>query len=170
MDTAIIDFVKQKIKKELQNVTNEEEQVKALLHNWLEENSVNAKNCKKASHVGKFTHPDAMSFAIFKGEKEEDGFVRTGNIKTEMDFYSSASYAKITKFLNIKLKNGKTVLEHLEKDSQYIQDQLGLKKDKYNAIRKNLLKVNTAHEEVTGSEPIAKARFSDRSQTSMDDR
>ena len=156
MDEAIIDFVTQKLvnKKEFKNVTDKEKRVKEALHKWLEEESAKAKNCIKASHVGKFTHPstDVKASVFLKDTEKMDGFVRTGNIKTETDFIRSASYAKITKFLNIKLKNEKTVLEHLEENSQYIRDQLGLKKDKYDSIRKNLLKVNTANGEVTKSE------------------
>ena len=151
MDEAIIDFVKQTLLTDEENKADEKGRVKKALHHWLERESVKAKNCKRASHVGKFTHPDGKSSVFFEGKEKEDGFVRTGNVKTEVDFVRSASYAKVTKFLNTKMKNGIIVLKHLEEDSQYIRDQLDLKKDKYNTIRKNLLEVNTVHE-VTGSE------------------
>ncbi len=139
------------------NKKEAEELFFSVLKYWLMEKSQLAKHCKRASHIGKFTHPDAdqKSAVFFTGNKNVDGFLRTGNINTKLDFVSSATYARLTKFLSLPLKNqqNNSILEHLEKNSEYIQNQFSfLSETEYKNIRENLLKSTKTDDEITGSE------------------
>ena len=153
MDKAIFDFITNQINKSSNSNVPEEQ-----LRDWLIQNSPKAEKCNKASHIGKFTHPDAdvKSCVFFEGRKQNDGFLRTGNVKTNSDFSRNASNSKITKFLNMEMKsNGKNdnLLKHLEKNSKYIQNQLKfLGTKKYNKIREQLLKAVKINGSVTSSE------------------
>lgn len=162
MDENIINFVKKKIIKEkINNDTTDtekkanEEMYHTRLKEWLKKQGPKAKNCKKASHVGNFTHPDAdnKSYVFFTGHKSVDGFLRSGNVNTKPDFVGSATFFPIIEFLNIEI-TGNSLLKHLEENSDDIQKQFSfLSKIEYKNIRENLLQVNiTNNEAITGSE------------------
>lgn len=77
-------------------------------------------------------------------------------MEVETDFYRSAGYLKITEFLSLKLKEdgdgSKSILQHLEQNTPYIQKQLSVLGQEYEEIRENLLKVKKPENNTTSGE------------------
>lgn len=151
LDPAIIRFIKNKLK------GNSNESEEKLLKDFLCAKSSQAEKCEQASHIGKFTHPDAKPNVLFQSkEKNSDGFLKSGNLEVETDIYRNASYSKITEFLSIKLKKddggNKNILQHLEQNTSYIQNQLSTLREDYENIRRNLMKLKKAENNSTSSE------------------
>ena len=150
-DPAISEFIKD-LKRKKPNEAGEK-----LLKDFLCNNSGNVEKCEQASHIGKFTHPDAKPNVLLQSkEKNSDGFLKSGNLEVETDIYRSVSYSKITKFLSIKLKEdedgNKSILQHLEQNTSYIQNQLSTLRKDYENIRGNLIKLKKPANNATSSE------------------
>ena len=110
--------------------------------NWLPDAAKRAGQLSLVSHPSKFTHPSAKSSSIiFVGNKSADGFLRTGNIETELDVFGNAAAMDVYKFLSLELADGKTVLTHLEENTDYIQQQFKLTSISYDELRDNFLTI-----------------------------
>ena len=111
------------------------------LEKWLPE-MLRVANAHYVTHPAKFTHSKAKATPIvFKGNFTADGFLKSGCTKTEIDFSYYANNGESTelyKFLQLKLCDDKTVLEHLEDNTQHIQYQF--KTMNFEVIRNSLLR------------------------------
>jgi CRISPR-associated protein Csy1 len=85
---------------------------------------------KYTTHSPKFSHPDVKLDAInFKPENKAGGVIATGSVVcVNLDMYSNSGAAYLKKdyiyvyeFLIIKLKDGRTILEHLFEPTQEIK-------------------------------------------------
>jgi CRISPR-associated protein Csy1 len=81
-----------------------------------------AKHITCATHPCQFSHPYAnqdknfkITPVVFYGAQSDDGYMRSGNVKSEqrIDMYGSAGFAAVMKFLALNMSNGKTVLENI---------------------------------------------------------
>lgn len=83
---------------------------------WLKGVSKKASQLSGATHPPKFSHPDAKASAVNASSNERpDGFLRTGNCKCELDIIGNAAAFDVFKFLNVTLRDGKPLWEHIEK-------------------------------------------------------
>lgn len=125
-------------KQELENNANEE----FLLANWLPSAANRSKQLAIASHPAKFTHSSAKASAIIaKGAQKNDGFLRTANSTGEYDASGNAAAMDVYKFLHLLLADGRTILEHLELETDTIQQQLSIPTASFNAIQQGLLAI-----------------------------
>ena len=98
-----------------------------------------------ATHVGKFSHPDAKAniFAQFLGDS--DGFLRSGNVTgAETDSPGDAATLAIAKFMFGKLEDGKSVYQHLQQDTNEARDYISICGNDYASVRDRLLKLLAA--------------------------
>ncbi len=157
MDKAVTEFLDNKkadfLKKKIKVNTNEEDEItfqqqandKFSLANWLIDASNRAGQLSITTHPAKFVHPNAKTTSIIATCKQEnDGLLRSGNISVDLDVFGNAAALDVEKFLRIKLPDNKTILQHLEDNTDFIQTQFDIKGVNFNEIRNNFLKIKTS--------------------------
>ncbi len=113
------------------------------LNQWLPKAAKRAKQLFIVSHPAKFSHSSAKTSSIIANPKpDSDGLLRSGNAKAPLDVFGNAAALDVYKFLNITFDDNKSILQHLEKNSDFIQRQLKTSED-YDEIRQNLLKIKS---------------------------
>lgn len=113
-----------------------------------------------ATHVGKFSHPDAKTNIFSKPSGSSDGFLRSGNVADiELDSPGDAATLGIAKFMFEKLSDGQIIYEHLQKNtkdaSDYLSNYLTRCGKDYDNVRKKLLSLlrkPVADEQTSSSE------------------
>lgn len=154
LDEAIVSFLDDKKQRFLKNKIkantceedkiklNEESQEKYKLENWLLDASNRAKQLSMTSHPPKFIHPDAKTSSIIaSNKKENDGLLRSGNVTTEIDVFGNAAALDVEKFLRIELQDNKTILDHLDENTDFIKEQFRTNKLEFEEIRKRFMKI-----------------------------
>lgn len=157
LDKAITEFLDNKkadfLKKKIKVTTNEDEKLtfnqevddKFSLQNWLIDASNRASQLSITSHPAKFIHPNAKTTSIIADcQQKNDGLLRSGNVAVDLDVFGNAAALDVEKFLRIKLEDNKTILQHLENNTDYIQQQFNIKDIDTNVIRTNFLKIKTS--------------------------
>src|SRR5690606_24973529 len=95
--------------------------------NWLLDAAKRAGQLTMATHPGKFSHPSAQASAVIAScEAASDGYLRTGNVRYELDVFGNAAAMDVYKFLTVQLEDGRTVQEHLEADTDQIRASLAV--------------------------------------------
>lgn len=139
-------------KRETESLANEEFD----LENWLPNAAKRACWLSISSHPCTFSHPSSrdhpssktkakttgiIANAVFKN----DGFLRTGNIntETELDVFGNAAALDVYKFLSLKLSDTQSVLDHLEANTAFIQQQFTLASTPFDEIRLGLLAIKS---------------------------
>lgn len=153
-DKAIIEFLENKkqdyLKKKVTANTSEEDNLNIMREaqekyspaNWLMDASKRARQLSLSSHPAKFVHPDAKaSSVIVDAKKENDGLLRSGNIEVELDVFGNAAALDVEKFLRIRLKDNKTVLQHLEENSATIKQQFATNGIDFDEIRDGFMQI-----------------------------
>lgn len=149
LDNKKSDFLKKKIKA---NTGDEEKRTleqkansKYTLSNWLHRASIRAKQLSATSHPAKFIHPKAKTTSIIADcSQKNDGLLRSGNVYVDLDFSGAAAASDVAKFLLIELADKKTILQHLEQNTDFIQQQFDAKNADFSKIRKNFLLIKTS--------------------------
>lgn len=157
MDKAIVEFLDNKktdfLKKKIKTNSSEEEKIefqqqahdKFHLASWLIDASNRAGQLSITTHPAKFVHPNAKTTSIISTCKQvSDGLLRSGNVNVDLDVFGNAAALDVEKFLRIKFSDGKTILQHLENNTDFIQAQFGIKDVGFNEIRDNFLKIKTS--------------------------
>jgi CRISPR-associated protein Csy1 len=153
LDPAIQKFLEERKKARLKSKIKpslSEEEVQRLtedatnefsLDNWLPKAANRACQISLVSHPSKFTHSSAKTSPIIALNKyKNDGFLRSGNVgKVQIDVSGNAAALDVYKFLSIKLSNGESILEQLEKNTESIMAQFSISTMSYNDIRAGLL-------------------------------
>lgn len=159
LDPAIQQFLDERkeawLKKKVKGNTTEEELV-ALegeattifsLAYWLPDAAKRAQQLSLVSHPGKFSHPSAkISPVIANAPRVADGFLRTGNVSTGLDVFGNAAAMDVYKFLSISLKDEKTILEHLEAQTDYIAKQFDFPDSPFADLSNGLLAIKQSDE------------------------
>lgn len=157
LDPAIEEFLNDRkekwLKSEINSKTTIEEKTKLeqqaikkfSLDVWLPFESQRAKQIAMTSHPAKFTFPsikkEQVNFTVLKANCLKDGFIRTGNIETDIDAFGGAAGLPAYEFLSIKLRDGKTVLQHLIEETDEIKEQLNIPTSSFSELRKKYLSV-----------------------------
>jgi len=133
MEQEIRDYIKEqknlKLKAEIKS--NMEESNKSALIKKIERNfnisffldyvSKNVFKLKFQTHIFKFSNPAIKGGIYLEDKMDTDGFVRVGNICTDIDISVTAMYLPIAKFLKHTLSDEKTVFEHIENGSAFFK-------------------------------------------------
>ncbi|WP_428354691.1 type I-F CRISPR-associated protein Csy1 [Methyloprofundus sp.] len=154
LDKAITAFLENKkqdyLKKRVKGNTSEEDklsfrqeaQEKYAIESWLIDASQRAKQLSLTSHPAKFVHPNAKASSIIADRKKEnDGLLRSGNVAVELDVFGNAAALDVEKFLRIELQDKKTVLQHLEENTETIKQQFAIHEASFKEIREGFLKI-----------------------------
>jgi CRISPR-associated protein Csy1 len=134
--------LKPSLSDEEQTQLQQEANEKFALANWLPDAARRATQLTMVSHPGKFSHPSAKtSSVIVKSTPANDGYLRSGNVEYELDVFGNAAAMDVYKFLSLQLDDGKTVLTHLEQDSEAIKPLLNLPTASYESLKQGLTSI-----------------------------
>jgi len=154
LDPAISEFLqerkdlwlKKKVKanrpqEEKQRFEQEAEQLFSLAE-WLPDAARRAGQLSMVSHPAKFSHPNAKTTHLIANcQRKADGLLRSGNVNINLDVFGNAAAMDVQKFLSRTLKGGRTTLEHLEQNTEYIQQQFSIPTAGYDELAKGLLAI-----------------------------
>jgi len=127
------------------------------LQEWLPSASTRAGQISISSHPCTFSHPSSrknkngyVSSIIATAKKEDDGYLRSGNVKVQNDALGNAAALDVYKFLTLKMDDGLSLLEHIEDDSDIAKSLLHIKNHSYEELKKGFLAmVESSKESVT---------------------
>lgn len=146
LDEAIVTFLSERKATKLKGVSDFEQiqKIEETFHleNWLSDAAKRAGQLSLVSHPSKFTHPSAKtSSIIFESNSVANGFLCSTNVQNELDVFGNAAALDVYKFLSLVLSDGKTVLTHLEENTDLIQQQLKLASTPFDELRDNFLAI-----------------------------
>lgn len=174
---AVLDFLNQRKEKwlsgKINNKMSESEVAKLKIQaeekfsidKWVSGAAKRASQLSLASHVCKFSHPDSKTSSVIETSSfSKDGYLRSGNVEYnkapfKQDAYGNAAAIDVFEFLMTPLQDGKTVIEHLEKDSAEIQAELAVLIGQYTTIKSGLLAIKKEKQEISSDERIKQVFF-----------
>lgn len=172
LDPVIRSFLDERkalwLKKKVNTKTTEAEQLtleqeaSALfaLDTWLPDAAKRAKQLSLVSHPSKFSHPSAKTSSIIaQADYKTDGYLRTGNVKVDLDVFGNAAAMDVYKFLSLQLQDGKTILAHLEQASDLIQQQFNIPNQSFPSLATELLMIKDSDAKPKTSERVKQVYF-----------
>ncbi len=134
---------------ELEKIKEKNEE-KYSLGTWLFESAKRAGQRSLTTHPCTFSHPssrsnhhdDSTSSIIAKTQYKQDGYVRSGNLNEVVyDSLGNAAAMDVESFLNLKLQDGKTVLEHIDMKTLEAKELLAYTGQQFEIIRDQFLAI-----------------------------
>ncbi|HAR34124.1 MAG TPA: type I-F CRISPR-associated protein Csy1 [Desulfobacter sp.] len=140
------DWLKNKIKTSMTEeeieLCKEECSEKFSLENWLPNAAKRAGQISISSHPCTFSHPSArknkngyVNPIIATATRLPDGYLRTGNVDVEYDALGNAAALDVYKFLMLSMEDGKTLLQHIETDSEVAKKLLTIGTETYETLK-----------------------------------
>lgn len=129
------------------------------LKDWLPNASKRAGQIKISSHPCTFSHPSAnknkngkVSAVIAKANRDSDGFVRSGNVEVDLDALGNAAALDVYRFLTLCMSDGRTLIEHIESNSDVAKSLLTHSEIGYEDTRSQFLEMlETSEQQITSS-------------------
>jgi CRISPR-associated protein Csy1 len=114
---------------------------------WIADAAKRAGQLSLVSHPPKFSHPSIVNKEVSlikaNAKRSDDGYLRTGNIISSLDVVGNAAALDVLAFLRIILNDGKSVLQHIEEDSETIQQQLSFPNHEYDVLKDGFLNIKS---------------------------
>jgi CRISPR-associated protein Csy1 len=135
------------------------------IETWIPDAAKKAKQLSMASHVCKFSHPDAKAAPVIANSTYcTDGYLRSGNVQYEhvecnLDAFGNAAAIGVYNFLVIKMNDGRTILDHLERDSDEIRAELSLFKENYDELREEFLAIKQSVKHAESDERLKQVYY-----------
>lgn len=137
-----------------------------LLDNWLPDAAKRAGQISVASHPCTFSHPSArknkngyVSSIIAKNKPRIDGFLRSGNVSVEQDALGNAAALDVYKFLSLEMSDQRSLLVHIEQESDLARQLLDIPSCEYQALRDGFLKMIDSDQASVSSSKIKQVYF-----------
>ncbi|EOW9468236.1 type I-F CRISPR-associated protein Csy1 [Vibrio cholerae] len=137
-----------------------------LLDNWLPDAAKRAGQIAVASHPCTFSHPSArknkngyVSSIIAKNKPRIDGFLRSGNVSVEPDALGNAAALDVYKFLSLEMSDQRSLLVHIEQESELARQLLDIPSCEYQALRDGFLKMVDSDQASVSSSKIKQVYF-----------
>ena len=136
------------------------------LEQWLPKAAKRAGQLSVASHPCTFSHPSARknkngyaSAVIASNSAKCDGYLRFGNVNSELDALGNAAALDVYKFLSLQMTDGSTLLEHIQRDSELAQRTLAIQTESYTTLKQGFLSMITADSTAVTSSKIKQVYF-----------
>ena len=133
---------------------------------WLPNAAKRAGQISISTHPCTFSHPSArknkngyVSSTIANSDRANDGYFRSGNVEVEPDALGNAAALDVYKFLMLEMIDGKTLLDHIEADSQVAQKTLAINSASYQDLRVGFLAMIGGDSENITSDKIKQIYF-----------
>ncbi|PCI54014.1 MAG: type I-F CRISPR-associated protein Csy1 [Gammaproteobacteria bacterium] len=129
------------------------------LNKWLPNAAKRAGQISMSSHPCTFSHPSArknkngyVSSVLAEVDRVEDGFLKTGSVSVSTDALGNAAALDVYKFLTLIMKDGISLLTHIQQESPLSQKLLAIKSASYSELRSGFLAMaEGAKENITSS-------------------
>ncbi|HBD9477303.1 TPA: type I-F CRISPR-associated protein Csy1, partial [Legionella pneumophila] len=177
-DPAITDFfaerkkswLKKKLKSDMtelekNNILQECEDIFAL-ENWLPNAAKRAGWMSISTHPCTFSHPSSrknkngyVTSIIAKAPRKADGYLRSGNVHVALDALGNAAALDVYKFLSLVTEDGKTIIEHIQQNTEVAKSLLSIKTDSYENLRVGFLEMVSSNEASITSSKIKQVYF-----------
>nr|WP_321399478.1 type I-F CRISPR-associated protein Csy1 [uncultured Desulfobacter sp.] len=158
--------LKQSMTEEEIQLCNEECANKFSLENWLPSAAKRAGQISISSHPCTFSHPSArknkngyVTPIIAKAERLPDGYLRAGNVDAEHDALGNAAAIDVYKFLTLSMKDEKTLLQHIETDSDLAKELLTINTETYETLKEGFMAMVCSDTESITSSKIKQVYF-----------
>ena len=116
------------------------------LGTWLPDAARRAGQMSMATHPCTFSHPSArknkngyVTPVIADIVGKNDGLLRSGNVAVECDALGNAAVLDVHKFLGLRLEDGRTLMEHIEVESELARQLLSAQGNNYGLLRDGFL-------------------------------
>lgn len=169
-------WLKKNIKTSMEDVEVKEIQLEGerifSMEEWLPKASKRAKSRALSSHPSKFSHPSTgigndnrknstfvTPIACLDVKRSSDGYLRTGNVEAVLDSMGNAGELDVDSFLKLVVADGRTILEHLTDDSEYVKELFSIKSECYEALRSGFLAMLLTDGEIETSSKIKQVFF-----------
>jgi CRISPR-associated protein Csy1 len=120
------------------------------LATWLPDAANRAGQLFMASHPSKFSHPSAKTSSVIADQSPRlDGYLRTGNVAYPLDVFGNAAAMDVHKFLSLTMPDGRTILAHLEANTDEIRAALTIDTTPFEDVQQGLLAIKTNEAQVT---------------------
>ncbi|MGL5251138.1 MAG: type I-F CRISPR-associated protein Csy1, partial [Enterovibrio sp.] len=136
------------------------------LASWLPDAAKRAGQISVASHPCTFSHPSArknkngyVSSIIAKNKAQADGFLRSGNVNVELDALGNAAALDVYKFLSLVMSDGRSLLEHIEQESELARHLLDIPTCDHQTLRAGFLKMVDSEQDSVSSSKIKQVYF-----------
>lgn len=136
------------------------------LDKWLPDAAKRAGQISISTHPCTFSHPSSrknkngyVSPIIADIKKQNDGFLKSGNVEVQSDALGNAAALDVYKFLNLIMNDGKKLIYHIEKNSELSKSLLSIKNHTYEQIRDGFLKMINSSQDLVTSEKIKQVYF-----------
>lgn len=123
---------------------------------WLPDAAKRASQLSIVSHPSKFSHPSSKTSPIIaKSKQRNDGYLRSGNTEYQLDVFGNAAAMDVYKFLSLQMTDGRTILDHLEEDSDVIRNIFTIPTASYEDLKQGLISIRqTSH--LSKTDPLVK--------------
>jgi len=133
---------------------------------WLPNAAKRAGQISISTHPCTFSHPSSRknkngyaSSIIANSEARNDGFLRSGNVEVEKDALGNAAALDVYKFLTLKMDDGRSLLAHLEADSDLAKSFFDIKTLSYEKLKAGFLAMVQSNADVVTSSKIKQVYF-----------
>ena len=152
--------LKNDIDAETQQVLLAEANDKFSLATWLPDAAKRVKQLSMASHPSKFSHPSAKTSAIIATcSQNNDGYLRTGNVAYSLDVFGGAAGLDVYKFLSLHLADSRSVLTHIEEDSEIIKPVLTMHTATYDELKQGFMSIKQADNSIKTDRLVKQVYF-----------
>ncbi len=129
------------------------------LEEWLPNAAKRAGQISISSHPCTFSHPSSRknkngdtTSVIARSQNQHDGFLRSGNVEVQNDALGNAAALDVYKFLSLETDDSRTLLAHLEDESDLAKALLTIKNASYTELRNGFLAMTkSATDSITSS-------------------
>ena len=150
---------------ELQQLQQECDAVFALSQ-WLPNAAKRAGQISLSTHPCTFSHPSSrknkngyVTAILAETEHGNDGFLRSGNVAVETDALGNAAALDVYKFLTLKLQDNKTLLTHIQDETDLAKSVLAQGDEAYQVLRDGFLEMASVDDSIITSSKIKQVYF-----------
>tara|TARA_R110000823_G_scaffold12427_48_gene41657 strand:- start:569 stop:1834 length:1266 start_codon:yes stop_codon:yes gene_type:complete len=136
------------------------------LGKWLPNAAKRAGQISIATHPCTISHPSARknkngyaTSVIAKAARAPDGYLRTGNIEVEQDALGNAAALDVHKFLSLVTKDGNSVIEHIQQDSELGKALLNIQSESYDELKSGFMTMAQYNDTPVTSSKIKQVYF-----------
>lgn len=137
-----------------------------LLENWLPNAAKRAGQMSISTHPCTFSHPSArknkngyVTSIIANSPERADGYLRTGNTKVNTDALGNAAALDVYKFLTIVTADNRTVLEHIQNETELAKGLLNIKTESYLELKQGFMEMVESDQSLVTSAKIKQVYF-----------
>lgn len=133
---------------------------------WLPNAAKRAGQISMSTHPCTFSHPSArknksgyVTPTLCQSLKSADGYLKNGNVVTEVDALGNAAAIDVYKFLTLKMEDDKLLIDHIESDSGKAKELLSIPSATYQELKEGFLAMKQTSGELITSSKIKQVYF-----------